>query len=83
MGETPDGRELEKRIEIMAEQMNTLRSDLDATLSKMRADMADWKTAMVGRDKDNHRSLVNTISVATAVLAIVVASGFAFIGLMG
>jgi len=87
MAKAPDMHELDKRMIHLEGDMNTMRSDfkaaqsgLEGALERLRADMADWKTDMVKRDKDNQRWTVG-FGVAQIVLTIaVLGAGFAFLG---
>ncbi len=55
----PASHELSERIAVLEERMKTLQSDLQGTLERFRADMADWKADMakqdVERDAEAHR----------------------------
>jgi len=58
--------------------MKTLQSDLQGTLERFRADMADWKTDMARRDKDNQRWTVGFGIAQIAITIAVLGAGFAF-----
>ncbi len=74
-----DLAELKKQHAVLEERMKTLQSDLQGTLERFRADMANWKTDMktdmarrdIEAGKRENRSLIailGGIAVATAIL---------------
>ena len=44
MSEAPDNHELDKRLAVLEERMNTIQANLDKTLQEFKTDMADLKT---------------------------------------
>ncbi len=96
MSEEPTLHELAKLCAVLEERMNTkmaenetLKADLAATLSGMRADMATHRedaakrdAEAAKRDKDNQRWVVG-FGIAQMVLTVtVLAAGFAFLGIL-
>ncbi len=96
MSEEPTLHELAKLCAVLGERMNTkmaenetLKADLAATLSGMRADMATHRedaakrdAEAAKRDKDNQRWVVG-FGIAQMVLTVtVLAAGFAFLGIL-
>ncbi|MCY4007775.1 MAG: hypothetical protein OXE84_13290 [Rhodobacteraceae bacterium] len=89
MSEEPTLHELAKLCAVLEERMNTkmaenetLKADLAATLSGMRADMATHREDAAKRDKDNQRWVVG-FGIAQMVLTVtVLAAGFAFLGIL-
>ncbi len=74
-----DIAELKKQHAVMEERMKTLQADLQGTLERFRADMADLKTDMARRDteagKRENRLLITMIvvvGVATATLGVLI-----------
>ena len=69
----PTNHELSERIAVLEERMKTLQSDLQGTLERFRADMADWKTDMAKRENRLLIAILGGIAVATAVLGVLIA----------
>ena len=51
MSEAPDNHELDKRLAVLEERMNTIQANLDKTLQEFKTDLADFKTDAEKRDK--------------------------------
>ena len=76
----PTNHELSERIAVLEERMKTLQSDLQGTLERFRADMADWKTDMARRDTEAGKrenrliyAMLGIVGLATAVLGVLIA----------
>ncbi|MCY4315432.1 MAG: hypothetical protein OXC66_04870 [Roseovarius sp.] len=68
MGETPDNQELDKRLAVLEERMNTIHANLDATLNAFRVDAVNAKADAEKRDKNATRWVVGSIGIATALI---------------
>ncbi len=53
--------------------MKTLQSDLQGTLERFRADMANWKTDMARRENRQLLAIIVVVGVATAILGALIA----------
>ncbi len=53
--------------------MKTLQSDLQGTLERFRADMADWKADMAKRENRLLLAILGGYAVATATLGVLIA----------
>ena len=79
----PASHELSERIAVLEEKMNMNYAETESALDRLRADMADWKTDMARRDKDNLRWTVGFGIAQIAVTVTILAAGFAFLALVG
>ena len=51
MSEPPDNHELDKRLSVMEERMNTIQANLDKTLQEFKTEAEKRETAAEKRDK--------------------------------
>ena len=75
--------ELAKEVAVLRADMNTNYAETESALDRLRADMADWKTDMARRDKDNLRWTVGFGIAQIAITVTILAAGFAFLVLVG
>ncbi len=52
--------------------MNTKQAETESALDRLRADMADWKTDMARRDKDNLRWQIGLWVAAVVILGVII-----------
>ena len=64
--------ELKRRHAVLEERMKTLQSDLQGTLERFRADMADWKTDMAQRENRQLLATIVIVGVAAALLGLLI-----------
>jgi len=79
----PANHEISERIAVLEERMKTNYAETESVLDRLRADMADWKTDMARRDKDNLHWTIGFGIAQIAVTIAVLAAGFAFLALVG
>ncbi len=81
--------ELDKRIDLLKEEMNTSYERLNASYERLtasherlRADMAERDAEMAKRDKDNQRWIVGYGIAQIAITIGVLGAGIAFLALI-
>jgi len=75
MSEPPDLQEINTRLAVLEERMNTLKAEntsaqerLNATLERFHTAMAELKTENAKRDKDNQRWIIGLVLGCTAIV---------------
>ncbi len=63
-----DIHDLARHVAVMEKSMETLKAEQESALDRLRADMANWKTDMVKRDKDNQRWTITLVLGCTALV---------------
>ncbi len=74
--------ELDKRIDLLKEEMNTSYERLRADMAKRDAEMAKRDAEMAKRDKDNQRWIVGYGIAQIAITIGVLGAGIAFLALI-
>ena len=60
MSEAPDNHELDRRLAVLEERMNTMQADLSATLERFRADMAEMMRETASTNADTQKQIADT-----------------------
>ena len=70
MSEVPDNHELDKRLAVLEERMNTIQANLDKTLQEFKTDMANFKIDAEKRDKTLLITLIALFGVSVTILGL-------------
>ena len=68
MNETTDNRELEHRIDILEERMNTHEARIDSTLNALRTDMKRFNTEASKRSDAQTKWMIGIIVAAVVII---------------
>ncbi len=77
-----DIHDLARQVAVMEKSMETLKAEQESALDRLRADMANWKTDMAQRDKDNLRWTVGFGIAQMLVTVAILGAGLAFLGIL-
>ncbi len=72
MDSAPDIHVLAKEMAVMEQRMETLKAEQEGALDRLRADMANWKTDMAQRDKDNLRWSIGLWVAAVVIIGVLI-----------
>ena len=70
MSEVPDNHELDKRLAVLEERMNTIQANLDKTLQEFKTDAEKRETAAEKRDKTLLITLIGLFGVSVTILGL-------------
>ena len=68
MNETTDNRELEHRIDLLEERMNTHEARIDSTLNALRTDMERFNTEAVKRSDAQTKWMIGIVVAAVVII---------------
>jgi len=68
MSEPPDLQEINTRLAVLEERMNSMKAQNESAVDRMNALLADLRTDNVKRDKDNQRWIIGLVLGCTAIV---------------
>jgi len=71
MSETPDNQELDKRLVVLEERMNTIQANLDKTLQEFKTDAERRDKEAAQRETTNTRWIMASILAAAGLIVII------------
>ncbi|MCY4301607.1 MAG: hypothetical protein OXC68_07720 [Aestuariivita sp.] len=71
MSETPDNQELDKRLVVLEERMNTIQANLDKTLQEFKTDAERRDKEAAQRETTNTRWIMAGILAAAGLIVII------------
>ncbi len=71
MSETPDNQQLDKRLVVLEERMNTIQANLDKTLQEFKTDAERRDKEAAQRETTNTRWIMASILAAAGLIVII------------